>query len=320
MTDSAQHVPWSRAWADASSAFWSREEPTAHFRTSVSPALADRVAGIALSVDRRLGHPDPMWIVDIGCGDGHLLELVRERCPDLASRARWLGVDVRRMSRRGVETIQATCPADLPGAPFVGLVMAHEWLDEIPCEVVERDDAGVDRIVLVDRVGSETLGPAISDDASCERWGLDAAELREWVHAWWPLSDPGDRAEIGFARDRAWAWLGSLLEAGCALATDYGHDRDGRRAMHRHGTLTAYRDGRVVPPVPDGGSGITAHVALDSCAAALPGTRRSAQRDEIAAPSMPAEPEVADVQAYFEGLRLRDGSGPGRVGWLRWER
>lgn len=319
MTTSSERVPWSRAWAAASRDFWSREEPADHFGTSVSPLMAARVEDIARETDARLGHPDEFWIIDIGCGDGQLLDLVRDRCPDLAARARWLGVDVRSVSRGGIESIQSFCPADLEGAPFVGLIMAHEWLDEIPCDVIERDDDGVDRIVLVDRHGEESLGPAITDDAACAALGVDAQSARAWMQAWWPLAEPGDRAEVGLERDRAWAWMGSLLEAGCVLATDYGHDRDVRLGTYRHGTLTAYRDGRVVPPVPDGRAGITAHVALDSCAAALPGTRRSAQRDEIAAPSMPAEPDVADVQAYFDGVRLRDRSRLGDVGWLLWE-
>jgi SAM-dependent MidA family methyltransferase len=55
------------------------------------------------------------------------------------------------------------------------------------------------------------------------------------------------------------------LEAGLAVAVDYGHTRAGRPPF---GTLTAYRDGRQTVPVPDGTMDLTAHVAMD----ALPGT------------------------------------------------
>lgn len=319
MTGSREWAPWSRAWAAASAGFWSGEEPAAHFRTSVSPLVANRVADIVRATDLRLGCPDDFWIVDIGCGDGQLLELVRDRCPDIAPRAHWLGVDVRPMRREGMESIRRACPAVLPGAPFVGLVMAHEWLDEIPCDVIERDESGVDRVVLVDRDGSQMLGPPISDDEACARWGLDATDLRDWTAAWWPLREPGDRAEVGVSRDRAWAWIGSLLGAGCALSTDYGHDRHVRIDAHRHGTLTAYLNGRVVAPVPDGTVGLTAHVALDSCAAALPGTHRTIQRDEITVPAVPMAPDVGDIEVHFHGLRLRTRAHLGEVGWLRWE-
>ena len=49
------------------------------------------------------------------------------------------------------------------------------------------------------------------------------------------------------------------------MAVDYAHDRAGRP---KGGSLTAYRNGRAVPPVPDGSCDLTAHVALDACAAA----------------------------------------------------
>ena len=48
-----------------------------------------------------------------------------------------------------------------------------------------------------------------------------------------------------------------------ALAIDYAHERE-RRPVY--GTLTGYRDGHCVSPVPDGSCDITAHVALDACA------------------------------------------------------
>jgi SAM-dependent MidA family methyltransferase len=50
-----------------------------------------------------------------------------------------------------------------------------------------------------------------------------------------------------------------------ALGVDYGHLRGARPAG---GTLTGYRGGRQVPPVPDGSCDVTAHVAMDSVAAA----------------------------------------------------
>lgn len=279
---------------------------------------------ILRSTDARLGHPDGLAIVDVGCGDGTLLELIRERCPDLASRARWLGIDVRPFVRPGIGSLVGEWPdlgsRVLEAESITGLVMAHEWLDEIPCDIVERDAEGADRIVLVDGDGCEHLGPPLSDDGSCEELDIDGPSARAWIARWWPLQEEGERAEVGIERDRAWRWITSLLQRGTAVATDYGHDREARIAMHRRGTLAGYRNGRIASPVPDGRVGLTAHVAQDACAAARAGTTISVQRDEIAAPSVGPRPGADDVIAYFEAVRLRDPRRLGGIGWLRWER
>jgi SAM-dependent MidA family methyltransferase len=142
----------------------------------------------------------------------------------------------------------------LPADGVVGIVLATEWLDNVPVDVAEVDERGRIRRVLVDRAtGDETLGPEI-----------DAAD-RFWLARWWPLRGAGARAEIGWPRDAAWASAAGVLEHGLALAVDYGH-RKGERPPF--GTLTGYRDGRQVPPVPDGSTDITAHVAMDSAATA----------------------------------------------------
>lgn len=318
--DHPDGLPWAQAWQAASREFWATSLPSEHFRTSAGPVVAQRVAEIVRATDARLGHPAELTIVDIGCGDGALLSLVQESCPDLEARARWIGIDLRPFSRPGVESVTARCPTQIPGAPFVGVVMAHEWLDELPCDVVERDADGVDRIVLIDGDGCEVLGPALSDADGCARLAVEAAAAREWLDRWWPLRAPGDRAEIGWRRDRAWAWMGSLLERGTALVTDYGHDRDSRGEAERRGTLVAYRSGHVVAPVPDGTCGVTAHVAIDACAQALPGTVDSTQRDEIPRPHISSGADVGDVAAYFDTLLLRDRSRLGDIRWLRWER
>ena len=49
------------------------------------------------------------------------------------------------------------------------------------------------------------------------------------------------------------------------LAVDYGHLRDRRPTL---GTLTGFRGGRQVEPVPDGSCDVTAHVAMDAVASA----------------------------------------------------
>ena len=79
------------------------------------------------------------------------------------------------------------------------------------------------------------------------------------------------RAEIGSSRDDAWAAITGMLDAGAAVAIDYGHTRAERVAgTWDGGTLVGYRDGHVVTPVADGSCNLTAHVAIDSVAAAVP--------------------------------------------------
>jgi SAM-dependent MidA family methyltransferase len=310
---------WSGAWRRAARDFWRTERPGSHFSTSAGPVVADRIAEIVLDVDARLGHPTHFTVVDIGCGDGSLLTLVRERSGELAARARWVGVDVHPPRAGSIESVKAQAPCNLDLAPIRGVVMAHEWLDEIPCDVVERDVSGVDRLVLIDRGGSETLGPRLDDAHACAEYGVDAPAARAWMERWWPLRETGDRAEIGIERDRAWRWMSSLVDAGSILATDYGHAREERIERYRHGTLCGYREGRVVRPSPDGAMNLTAHVAVDACADSLPGTTLTRQRQEVAIAPLGAQPTPAEVERYFTGLRLSDPGVWGDISWLRWD-
>ncbi|MCX5068036.1 SAM-dependent methyltransferase [Micromonospora lupini] len=96
---------------------------------------------------------------------------------------------------------------------------------------------------------------------------LTARSRPETPHSGQPetLHSNQQRAEIGRTRDEAWASAVHKIQRGLAVAVDYGHLREGRPV---DGTLTGYRGGRQVPPVPDGSSDVTAHVAMDSVASA----------------------------------------------------
>jgi SAM-dependent MidA family methyltransferase len=183
-----------------------------------------------------------------------------------------------------------------------GLLFANEWLDNVPIDVVFDD-----RLVEVAPDGEERLG------------GHADAELLEWVARWWPRAR---RVEVGLARDRAWAWAAARVRRGAAVAVDYGHTARSRRT-----SLTGYRDGRQVSPVPDGTCDLTAHVALDSCAAAT-GARLTRQRDAllrlgIAATKPDRSLADADPHGYLALLQqagaaaeLLDPRGLGDFGWL----
>jgi SAM-dependent MidA family methyltransferase len=251
--------------------------PRDHFRTSVhaSPLFAGAILRLIERVDAALSRPDVLHVVDIGAGRGELLTALSALASEpgaaaaatmpVAPAAQAAAGELplaRRLRLTAVE--KAARPDALPGhiawvdtppAPLTGVLVATEWLDNVPVDVAEVDGAGVARLVLVAADGTETLGDPVE--------GADLA----WLERWWPLdgAPPGTRAEIGRTRDDAWAAAVATIDRGVALAVDYGHLRDERPGA---GSLTGYRSGRQVEPVPDGSTDLTAHVATDAVAAA----------------------------------------------------
>lgn len=282
--------PWSAAWSHAlygPDGFFVRERPADHFGTNaLSPAFAGAVRRLAGRVDDALGRPDPFDVVDVGAGRGELLLAL----PDVP--ARWRLTAVERAPDPGVGLLWTRA---VP--PTTGLLLANEWLDAVPLDVVQDG-----RLVLVDGAGGEHPGPPSPYADWCRRW---APEQR--------------RVEVGRSRDRAWAAAVAQLRRGLAVAVDYGHVRGTRRP-----TLTGYRAGRQVAPVPDGSCDLTAHVALDSCAAAT-GSRLLRQRAALrelgvdgTLPSYDRSPGTYahDLAAATAAARLLDPAGPGGLSWL----
>ncbi|TMR12317.1 hypothetical protein ETD86_33000 [Nonomuraea turkmeniaca] len=298
--------------------FYLRERPSGHFRTSVSAsaAFADAVLTLLRQVDAELGEPEELDFVDIGAGEGVLVTEVRAAAePALRNRLRITAVDLSPRPLGLPERINWR--GGLPDR-ITGLAVANEWLDNIPLDVAEQTPDGP-RLVLVNiRTGEERLGGP-----------LRPAD-RAWLDRWWPLPQVGARAEIGRPRDEAWASVVTRLTKGRAIAIDYAHPVDNRPPC---GTLTGYRDGAVVTPIPDGTCDITAHVALDACAeagrrAGAISTTLSTQRDALRALGITgARPPMAlagtDPRAYVRALaraseegELIDSSGLGGFGWL----
>ncbi|KMS83581.1 hypothetical protein ACZ91_52540 [Streptomyces regensis] len=218
-----------------------------------SPLFARAVARLLCRVDAALGRPPVLDFVDMGAGRGELTGGVLAALPaDVAARVRAYAVEVADRPAGLDERI--TWLSELPDA-VTGLLFANEWLDNVPVDVAEVDSAGVPRLVLVAEDGSERLGEPVT--------GAPA----DWLARWWPLpAEEGLRAEIGLPRDRAWAAAVGRVARGLAVAVDYAHTVDARPPF---GTLTGFREGRETAPVPDGSCDITAHVALDACAAAV---------------------------------------------------
>lgn len=250
---------WFAAWLDAAygpDGFWRRHEPAEHFRTAATtgPRLAEALAALADRLAVRA-------VVDVGAGGGELISTLAGLRPqlrlgaiDLRARPESLPAEVEwaedlwdvRYAHWTTGQAEALLGGDGPV-----LVVAAEWLDDLPCPVVHREADGW-REVLVDEGGNERPGPRLA-----------GAEL-DWADRWWPS---GRRAEIGLTRDRAWAALAAVVHrrGGGLVLLDYGHDRDDRPA---EGSFTAYRDGRSVPPTPSTELNLTAHVSLDAVRAA----------------------------------------------------
>lgn len=248
------YLDWERAWHDslyAGAGFFVNCGPThEHFATAVSGIdggvhlLAAHLTRIAL--DR--GYSS---VVDVGAGQGDLLAAMT------TFPGRRIAVEVRppRMPCPGIEWHRAPGGAALPSSLRGlrgALVIAHEWLDNVPAPVVQLAGDGVPRRILVNRSGQERLGQEVS------------GEQADWLTAWWPLDRPGQRAEVGLPRDRAWSDLLGHTRESLVVAVDYGHLRSSRPV---YGSLRAYCGGRQAAALPDGSRDLTASVAVDSLVA-----------------------------------------------------
>lgn len=312
---------WAAAWQQSvyGPGGWAHrpEGPAGHFRTSAHvPLFATAIAAVLRRVDAALGRPDDLSLVDIGAGRGELLTgvlaaLSADDPDDLAPRLRPIAVE------RAARPDGLPAEIDWIGEPprdVVGLLIANEWLDDVPLEIATRGEDGL-RLVAVAADGRESAGEPCAP-----------AEVA-WADRWWPT---GTRVELGGSRDAAWAIAVSRVRRGLALAIDYGHLRAERPIA---GTLTGFRAGREVAPVPDGLRNLTAHVAIDAVAAAGEAAGATAgllltQREALDRLGLSAaRPELdlasTDPAAYLAALadrgslaELRDPLGLGRFLWL----
>lgn len=302
---------WEQAWHAAlygPEGFYRRPEgPAGHFATSAQGAAAELFAGALLELARREGLTT---VVDVACGRGELLSaLAAQADPSI----RLVGVDVvprpDDLPSR-VEWVVSPGGADLPdlGSPTAALILAHEWLDVVPCPIAEVDDEGVLRVVHVAPDGSESLGDPLA--------GPD----RDWCDRWWPgPGSPGDRVEVGRARDVAFEDLVRRTGSGLVVAVDYGHVLGDRPPA---GSLVGFVDGSVCTPVPDGGCDLTAHVAMDSLRPDRLLTQREALRElGVDGARPPLDLARSDPAGYLAALSRASqaaaltSGGPGGFLW-----
>ncbi|WP_433459553.1 SAM-dependent methyltransferase [Micromonospora sp. CA-248212] len=326
-------------------------EPAHSGRSGLIPAWAGSPETLTPAAAVRRSPDGPSWVA----GRRSLAERIRFTAVEYASRPENLPKEIH-------------WTTEIPDG-ITGLLLATEWLDNVPLDVAVHADGGWRYVLVEPSTGVETVGGPVS-----------TADL-DWLTTWWPSpasprgadrdvtggpastdatsgsgsgfgaarpaqgssltarSWPGcpetphtdHRAEIGRPRDEAWGYAVGRIRRGLAVAVDYGHLREGRPV---DGTLTGYRGGRQVPPVPDASSDVTAHVAMDSVASAGAAVARCAYSLSLQTEALRAlgadggRPPLSlagtDPAGYVRALaaasavaELTDPAGLGGHWWLR---
>ncbi|NHN55359.1 hypothetical protein G9U51_06115 [Calidifontibacter sp. DB0510] len=276
-----------QAWGEAlygPDGFYRRSAPADHFATSVQgvPGVDSLLAQAISAYADRLACTS---ILDLGAGRGELLRQLAGLRPDLVL----TGCDV--VARPGglperIAWLESPGGAALPD-PLRDLeqtlVVAHEWLDVVPCPVLTRTPKALRQLTIDDSDGP-----------------LAEAADRAWAERWWP---DGEVVEVGRPRDAAYGELVSRVSSGAVLAIDYGH-LAGDRPWG--GTLAGYRAGVVCPPQFDGSTDITAHVAMDSLGATRLATQGEMFAELLSPPAAPAYGLArTDPAGYLAALAAR---------------
>ena len=247
-----------RRWRDVWHAddFYVQHAPEDHFQTlaQVGATLAQHIAtwlseqvtgGVEVF---ELGSANASLIRHVSASTPHITYAhaidLRERPADLDASIIW--------HRRDVGS-QGLPPRMSDATP---VLLAHEFFDDIPCDVVEVDDAGC-WWVDAGETGEPIRGSRVVE-----------ADAIDWMHRWWPPHRSGMQIEVGLNRDRIWHALMRQYPRAIGIVIDYGHTRRERSiGTWDAGTLVGYRNHRVTAPRLDGRTNVTAHVAIDALAA-----------------------------------------------------
>jgi SAM-dependent MidA family methyltransferase len=287
----------------------------------------------------------PLALVETGPGEGHLAlqlaEALRAGWPTLAERTELVLVEPNRgmADRQRQRLHDGPLPVrwaefqDLAASPLVGVVLAHEVLDALAVERIERrgDRWCLQRVVLASG-GLRLQAAEPLPDAMLPRLEdlgllpLDARRPEGWCTELHPGLSPWLTACAGSIRQ------------GVLLVIDYGHEAERYYAPQRsRGTLMAYRRQQASDdPLQEPGLwDLTAHLCLESLQVAardagwhgLGGCRQGqallalglAQRLHALGSGDPAR--LAELLQRRETLlRLVDPAGLGDFRWVAFAR
>lgn len=274
-----------------------------------------------------LGRPDPFTFVEAGAGPGTLARSILAAAPEVLREGalRYVAVEVSAEQRAGHPDGVISC-AELPGDPFVGVVVANELLDNLPFRLMVFDGGWREAFVV--------------DDG--ERYVEVLHPLSEPLPGVLPSRAPhGARAPI---QNRAAAWVRDalgLLERGRLVVVDYAVARTAELALRPwREWLRTYRGherGAHYLTAP-GTQDITTEVAVDQLvlAAGEPDALRSQAQflqrwgieelvdagraiwaEQAARPTLAA---IAGRSRVREAEALLDPAGLGRFSVLEWVR
>jgi SAM-dependent MidA family methyltransferase len=259
--------------------------PRGDFATapSLGPDFAELLAPQLAEWLALLPDDTPLALVETGPGEGQLAlqlsQALQAGWPALAERTELVLVEPNGgMADRQRQRLH-NCPmpvrwsdfSDLAASPLVGVVLAHEVLDALAVERIERRD---------DRWCRQRV--VLASDGLV----LEAAEpLPDGMR---PLLEELGLLPLDQSRPEGWCselhpgltpWLSACAEAvrqGVLLVIDYAHEAERYYAPHRsRGTLMAYRSQRASDdPLQEPGLwDLTAHLCLESLELAARETR-----------------------------------------------
>ena len=261
-----------------------------------------------------LGRPAPFTVVEAGAGRGALAKAVLAAAPACGPALRYVAVErsaaLRAQHPAGVESAGV-----LPEAPFAGVVLANELLDNLPFGLLERQAGGWVE-VRVDADLAEVLVPA-GAGAGPELGALAGARI------------PVQRAGHQWVDDAC-----GLVTRGRVVAIDYADATESLARRPWTDWVRTYRGhGRGTHPLAElGDQDITCEVAVDQLP---PATANRSQAeflrafgiDELAAEARAAWHErahIGDLQALVarsrvhEAQALTDETGLGAFRVLEW--
>ncbi len=164
----------------------------------------------------RIGRPDPFTVVDAGAGPGTLARSIIAATPRCAAALRYVAVEVSDVQRSDHPPVVESRAA-MPDQAFDGVVLANEFLDNLPFRLAVFDDGWRESFV--------EIGP---DRRCVEVLSAPIDPLPAVLPATAPL---GSRAPLV---DRAREFVGvarSLVRSGSVLVIDYGVARTGELVL-----------------------------------------------------------------------------------------